>query len=314
MMSYDEFRTYLVQCMSKIFANKFEVVAEMSRRYLVEADLEPYEVITLKEKIGDLVYQNGLSVMEYYADYVNGQPIGDLVYEMVKQFEKGDELFNKIDMSQIKVFEEFKDRVIIRPLRYASNKKILENFMYRLHGDIALTIYMLIGNQDDRFATGKINKNTIESWNLPEDMVFDHALSNTANLFEPYMIPMGQALSGTTPAQYPDKNKYFMRKDFLHETCMSGAYALLTEDSPNSAAAIFYPGVTERLASILQDDFYVAMPFVSWVVVHSKKFLPLDKIRGMVNGMKNSPLEDPREFLTENIYYYSRKQKAFRMV
>ena len=314
MMSYNEFRTYLVQSMSKIFADKFEVVAEMSKKYLVEADLEPYEIINLKEKIGDVVYENGLSIMDYYADYVNGKPIGDLVYEMVKQYEQGDEWVNKFDISQAENFEEFKDRVIVRPLRYATNRKILEDFMFRLHGDVALAIYMLIRNQDHNLATAKIHKSTIKSWNLSDDMVFEHAICNTQKLFEPSLLPMGLAITGTKPEQYPDRNKFFMRLDYAHEPCASGAYVLFVKDSPNSAAAIFYPGVAEKLASILQDDLYVAMPFISWVAVHGKSSLPLGRIREMVSNMKRSPLENPKEFLTENIYYYSRKQKALRMV
>ena len=315
MMSYDDFRTYMVQSISKIFAgSKFEVVAEMSKKHMVEAGVGHYEIINLKEKVGEVVHHNGFSIADCYEEYVSGRPIGDIVFDRVKIVERGDDWFNKIDLTQIKKFEEFKDKVIFRPLRYATNRKILGDFMYRLHGDIALVIYMLVNSLGDDFATAKIQKSSIESWNLPDDKVFDHAISNTAKLFEPYLLPMDFALTGVAPAAYPDKNKYFMRQGYSHDVCMSGAYVLFTNDSPNAAAAIFYPGVPERLASILQDDFYVAMPFMSWVVVHAKKSISLDDIREMVDRMKNSPHEDPKDFLTDNVFYYSRKHDVLKMV
>ena len=89
---------------------------------------------------------------------------------------------------------------------------------------------------------------------------------------------------------------------------------MFVNNSPNAATALFYPGIPQKLSEVLQDDFYVAMPFMSYVAIHAKGSLPLDDIRDMARRMKHSLLENPNEFLTENIYRYSRKQDTLKML
>ena len=104
MMSYDEFRTYLLESMSKIFAgSKYEVVAEMSKR----PGVEPFEIINIKERVEARVYENGFKLSECYNDYVRGMPLGELILDRVKDIEGADEWFKKINFDQLNCFEEF---------------------------------------------------------------------------------------------------------------------------------------------------------------------------------------------------------------
>ena len=186
--------------------------------------------------------------------------------------------------------------------------------MYRRQGDIALVIYMVLRNQGNEMATAKVHREIIKAWNLPDDFVFDYAINNTAKLFEPYIFPMEHIMMGQTPVNYPDKNKFFLRQDYSHKTTLLGAYSIFVNNSPNAAAAIFYPEVPAKLAAILQDDFFVVTPFMSYVIIHAKKSLPLADIKDMARKAKHSPHENPEEFLTENVYWYSRKRDTLKML
>ena len=309
-MTYDEFRTYMVESVSKIFAGKYEVVAEMSKR----PGVEPYEIINIKEKIGAGSYENGFRLEECYDEYIEGKPLGEIILERVKDTEGVDEWFKKINFEQLNDFEKFKDRLIIRPIRLVTNRKILNDHMYRPMGDIALVLYMLLHNESDGMATAKVRKETIEAWNLPDDYLFNHAMNNTAKLFEPFICPMEHIMMGQKPETYPDKNKFFLRPDYSHNISQIGTYSMFINNSLNAAGALFYPGVVQKLSEVLQGDFYAAIPYMSYVAIHVKGSLPLADIRDMVKRMKHSPLENPSEFLTDNVYLYSRKNDILKML
>ena len=310
-MAYDEFKAYMIGSVSKIFAgSNYEVVVEMSTR----PGVEPYEIISVKEKIGKNVYSSGFGLQSCYDEYVNGAPLGELVSKRVKEIEGVDEWFKKVNFDHMNDFERFKGNVIVRPLGFATNEKALRNHVYRRAGDIALTVYMLLNNEKGSMATAKIPKEAIAAWNLPEDYVFDYALGNTAILFEPYIVPFEHIMQGASPKEYPDESKYLMRPGYLHSRSQLGVYMMFANNSVNAATAVFYPGVLRRLSEIVQTDLYVVAPYMSYVAVHVKGTLPLEDIKDSARKMKHSPFEKKDEFLTENVYRYSRKNDALVMM
>ena len=310
LMTYDEFKAYMLDSISKIFSgSSFEVVAEMTTR----PDMEPFEKINVIERIGETSYHNGFSISDRYDDYIEGKPLGEIILECVKSVEGVDEWFKKFDFSKTSDFEQIRDRVIVRPLRFITNRKLLEQHMFRRVGDIALVIYMLL-NQSEKIATAKILKSNIEQWNLSEDYIFNHALTNTAKIFEPYIIPMEDIMLGKGIETYPAENKFFMRPEYVHVKSSISAYSVFLNESPNAATAIFIPKALKRLAEILQDDLYISTPFMSFTVVHGKRSISLDELRQMNKKLKLSPLENQSEFLTENVYLYSVKRDELKML
>jgi hypothetical protein len=216
-----------------------------------------------------------------------------------------------IDLRDLGEFEKVKDRLIVRPLNYQANISALRNHTYRRMGDVALVIYAVLANGASGLITTKIDRETIAEWNQPESDIFDLALDNGARMFRPYLVPMDAIIAGTAQEEYPAENKFFMEPGFKLDESRMGAYNLFLENNVNAATAAFYKGALKKLSDILDDDLYVVLASVSYAVVHPKSRCTLRELRQAAKNEKHNPYADPREFLSDRVYLYSREDDIF---
>ncbi|MCL1999344.1 MAG: DUF5688 family protein [Turicibacter sp.] len=308
-MGYDEFKAYAMESLAKIFGDKYDVVERKSPR----GDDVVHEAIRVIEK-DKRKSESGFIIAPFYRDYSMGKPIGEVILDMVKTTEDSEEIAKKMDLDDMDNFEKIKDKVIIRPINYDKNKKLLESHMYRRIGDIAIVIYMVVSKLKNGLSTTKIPKSVIEKWNMPENEIFSWASENTAKIFKPGLMQMEAVMKGITPPKYPAKNSLFLEPGFKLKKSQIGSYALFLGDTQNAATVPFLEGVSKKLAEILNDDFYVVMVETNFVVLHVKKNMPLRFVRQLVENDKRSPYSDEEAFLTYNVYEYSRNTDVLRMI
>ena len=311
-MSFDEFKVYIMQCLSKIFADeKYKVIEDLR----FTADNTAYEVIRIetKNEFG-VTFGNGFRVSPFYHDYSIGKPIDGIIEEMLEVIEDGGQLEGQFnELAKLDSFESMKDRLIVRPLNYQANKETLKDYLYRVNGDIAIVIYTTIetAGNDDAFVTAKIAKVSIDKWGITEDEVFDWALQNTRDKYKPFIIPMGDIVAGTKVSdveKFPSKNKYFMDEDFELKKSFNHAYMLRLEVNPNSSTAVFLTGVSKRLSEVLNDDLYFVLTSTNFSIIHTKSQHKLKDVLEMAENDRKSAYADKENFLSEGIYYYDRNK------
>lgn len=79
--------------------------------------------------------------------------------------------------------------------------------------------------------------------------------------------------------------------------CMS------TREKTNGATALFLPGVAERLAELLDGDFYAVFTSVHEVMIHAAETADVDDLKAVLKKtMADMTAED--EVLTEDVYRY----------
>jgi hypothetical protein len=122
---------------------------------------------------------------------------------------------------------------------------------------------------------------------------------------------MDAIIAGIAQEEYPAENKFFMEHGFKLEESRIGAYNLFLENNINAATAAFYKGALKRLSEILDDDLYVVLASVSCAVVHVKSRFTLRGLRQTAKDERRNPYADPREFLSDRVYLYSRKDDTF---
>ncbi len=205
-------------------------------------------------------------------------------------------------------YELSRDRLIIRPINYDRNRYELENCIYRRHGDIALTLYGLVSDEDDDYVTMKINRNLIEEWEMEDEVLLENALMNTFELMPPRLYyctdlrrkhPWSEGVF--MPEELSEDEEIFqVHQD--NEMEGSLGYRLTTTKGINGAIAFFYPGVQEQLAMLLGGDYLVGFTSIHEAILH-----PADK--QLSENMRES-IQDineifPREeMLTNRIYRY----------
>ena len=155
-------------------------------------------------------------------------------------------------------YDEIREELIIRPLNYALHMDDLRGRVYRRIGDIALTLYQLINNAEHDLITSKIAREEVKRWGMDTDKVIDDALANSARIFpaSTYNYRTGKEVDVMTSE--------FTKKDIS----LGGSMIMLTTfKTTNGAAALFYPGVAEKMMQVMGGAFWAVFMNVNDIMI-----------------------------------------------
>jgi len=318
-LSYEEFGQLAMQRLSEVYqAPAYSIKKEISRK----TDEEAYEVIRVWEKLNDpedstQAFGSGMRISDFYNEYALGKSVEEAITHMIKFTSASLKQKAPLPVKNLSKFAQTKDKIIIRPLNLKKNAKLLEGNFYRRNGDIALVVYLMLGNHGGQFVSAKLSRAVVAGWgvSISEDELFELAFSNTVKLFKPCVMPAEVSFSGVEIKNYPAVNKYVFEPGFCLEKSANGVYYLFLEDNVNATTAVFCPGLLKALATIVNDDFYVVIPSMSMVAIHEKKSISFSAIkRAVAENAKDNLYARPEEFLTNNVYSYSRRTDLLNMV
>lgn len=202
------------------------------------------------------------------------------------------------------------DKLIIRPLHYPHCRQEMERGVCWKFGDIALVLYLLLQDGGEDLMMMKIQRSMIENWDVSDEILLTNALLNTYAKMPPRLY-----YATDLRMQYEKRYGVFMpgekgksitihpkdKWEGLH------GYILTTTKRVNGAIALFYPGVKERLAEMLEGDYYVGFTSIHEAVIH-----PVGQkvLREMKEGIQRTNIcFAPQEMLSNRVYRYSCKRK-----
>lgn len=146
----------------------------------------------------------------------------------------------------------------------------------------------------------------LEQWKKDSDEVFKEALLNTYFMSPPRIYRWEQMIfnpeyEGESFMNVGDNSK--LTKEAMGN-CLS------TTKKTNGAVAVFLPGVAQRLAYLLDSDFYMVFTSVHEVMIHNDRNVePADLQCVLADTIKEAtPKED---YLTSRIYQYNRESHKF---
>lgn len=206
-------------------------------------------------------------------------------------------------------YDTAKSRLFVRLLNCDRNSDILKNVVHKTLGDIALTVCAIVDNRENLIST-KILKSMVEKWRKTETDIFNEALENTYRATPPRIYKWEGVLCDESYA-----GESFMNDEDICDLDKSFSGNILsTTRKTNGAVAVFLPGVAERIAELLDSDFYMVFTSIHEVMIHSTgsgvdpkdlKLVLQDTLR------KVTPSSD---YLTEKIYKYNRRTHKFECV
>lgn len=243
----------------------------------------------------------GIHTEELYEDYLDGisiKRIGDTVTNEILKL-KDARLFKKVQ--DVNNYFKVKGDLFIRLLNKKKHEKALENAVYKEVDGIACVLYMKVGQQDGRISSMKIHKASLADWGMDEDEAYENALANTYFLTPPRIYKWECLLFN------PDyEGDDFMDMNYEENIVERNAGSCLsTSIRTNGAVAVFLPDVAQRIADLMDDDFYIVFTSVHEAMIHSKRmFCPEDLERILKETLKEATLDE--DFLTDEIYYYDR--------
>lgn len=212
-------------------------------------------------------------------------------------------------LAHIAEYEVIKDKLMIRPINYTDNRYELKNCIYKQYGDIALVLYIVLyDNKKIGLGTTKVHKSAFERWGKELDEVWETALGNTIETAPPRMY-----LTITECMNPPYERGAFMtfqKENFKIKEMQIPI--ITTTRQMNGAIAMFYPGVKEKLAELMDANYYVAFTSVHDVKIHCEGAISPKHILNSVKSVNQAfPKED---ILSRKVFFYDRKKGTLEML
>lgn len=209
--------------------------------------------------------------------------------------------------------EEIKERLIVRPLNLLNVKGHFENtpFLYRRAGtDMILAVYIVINDDKENglLQTGVLPLEIIENWDEDEDEIFTLALENTQNYTPARLYTNIFDIEHT-----PELEANFMADEFPENIIRKdGTLLVTTNRKTNGAIAMFYPGVKERLADLLDGNYYVAFTSIHEAMIHREG--TIDPVSVRRNVRETNRIFGPDETLTNEVWFFNKENGTFEEI
>lgn len=251
----------------------------------------------------------GIHIREAYNAYSGGMPIESMVRNAILEMKRIEqaEYLNKI--LEAAEYDKVKEKLFIRLINAEKNSKELEHAVYKVVGDIALVLYMVVEEKNNRIASAKIRKEFINNWNLDKEQIFSEALLNTYYISPPRIYRWEELIYNP---EYDGDNFMDLLGGFkLKRDAMGNC--LSTTKRTNGAVAAFLPGVANRIGDLLEGSFYLVFTSIHEVMIHlDTKADPEDLKQILKRTIDEATPEE--DILTYKIYHYDREAECFACV
>ena len=173
------------------------------------------------------------------------------------------------------------------------------DYVYKQRLDFAYSVYVEIAD-DDGIACVNISHELLRLWEVSEEEVFAIAEKNAK-----YDVrPMQQVI-----AEIMDKD--VSELDIPEDEVM---YVVTNTTKNRGAAGMFDFDLLRKTAEKLDSDFYILPSSIHEVILVLEKEAPsMQKLKELVGDVNRCHVKE-EEFLSENVYFYSREAHQVKIV
>ena len=206
-------------------------------------------------------------------------------------------------LNSIHDYKKMKDKLRVRLINFADNSMKLKGAVYRIVGDMALELCISLGYRPEGHVSVKVSEELLRDWKIDEDTAYRIAMQNTQAEAEA-VVNIGRfgrikeiRLDEAANVKSPVWKEYFY---------------VTTSKKVNGATVIAYPGVKEKIADLVKEDYYVVFVDTEIAYIHPVSTAePQDLLETMQDYRKTFPL---LELLSRKIYRYHRNTKELEML
>ena len=241
-------------------------------------------------------------VNEAFEDHMNGKPIELISGELVQVYL--DSVASRTDLIPQELdFGNIKDGLTIRLVEIKRNRQFLSGVPYMPVGNgLAAVCDVKIREDEEGYWRTTLNREFVASWNFDVNELFAIAMENAPNVDPPRLLTIKDQIFGGPGMNYLETGR-------IGEEDKAPMYVLSNKSSMLGAAALFYPGVQERIADNLGEGYYALPSSVHEFLIVPKSLAPDPKeLSDMVVGVNRS-MVDPKDVLSDNILIYDKEEK-----
>ena len=241
----------------------------------------------------------GIDVKDLYERCMEGSSMESISYSVQDEIEK----LKTVGMLEGEMtpdsYQKIRKYLFVKPLNKKAHSLELEDAVHKDVEDIACVVYMMLSNTNEYFCV-KIKNQHLKQWKMTKEAVMEEALKNTCQMTPPFIYTNGKNKSG---GSFMDNGAFCLSKS---DKVMG--VQLCTNAKENGAVSVFFPGVLQRLAQLMESDLYILFTSRNESSIYSVNESNLEDIKDELHIMETDYdngiwYEDS---LSEELYYYSR--------
>ena len=289
-----------------------EFVEALSKQLLNALNLQEQQIFFKKKAIDNKdrlfveTFENlsgkqlcGIDVKDLCERYMEGSSMESISYSVQDEIEK----LKTVGMLEGEMtpdsYQKIRKYLFVKPLNKKAHSLELEDAVHKDVGDIACVVYMMLSNTNEYFCV-KIKNQHLKQWKMTKEAVMEEALKNTCQMTPPFIYTNGKNKSG---GSFMDNGAFCLSKS---DKVMG--VQLCTNAKENGAVSVFFPGVLQRLAQLMESDLYILFTSRNESSIYSVNESNLEDIKDELHIMETDYdngiwYEDS---LSEELYYYSR--------
>ena len=243
----------------------------------------------------------------YYERVREGQPMGKVLAQLASDLEaaggRAPSLVPK-DLS----FEAIQDQLRVRVVDEKSNRERLKDLVYLpLPGGMAMTVYLELPSQGESHAQIQITRSLMASRGYREGELFQIGMENAMNALPPVLSSIEEFLfSGDRegPKNLLEQDRPVREDEML---------VLTNATKELGAAALYYPGIQEKVAELVGGNYYVLPSSVHEVLIVPEKG-PFTASQLLKTVMEINEREvAPQEKLADRVLFFHAQRQQLRI-
>lgn len=282
MWTLEEFQDQIVEKLKESLGSTYCVYPDVSKRMNKKQEI----CIKIKEKQQDKGCQ--IYLHPYYADYLEGYPLKEILKSMLHEFEKNRERYEKL-FEHIPLKNVHK-HIIYRVINYHKNQELLKRLPHILYEDLAI-VFCLAEGSEEQIETVFIDRKMMEEWKVNGEELREYAFCNTPKIF-PLRLESIAEINGARKTDEP-------------------IFVLSNQQKVYGAGAVLYQNVLSDLARKYGWNLYLLPISVhEFLILFDRGQYVQEELLDMIH-ISNQAVVSEKDFLSDNIYYYDRHDDQF---
>lgn len=212
--------------------------------------------------------------------------------------------------SQVSCFQDFyraRDNIFVHVINARWNAERLKKLPHQNVLDLAVVCSYRIQGETLGNAMVLIDEDQTESWGITPQQLLALGKANTARKYPVSLISINELIDtvareeGLVPCpEIPEDDRPM--------------YILTNTEKYYGAYSLFYPNVQQHVADVLNSSYFVLPSSIHETILLPDSGLYTPKeLQEMVKSVNQTQV-DPRETLSDAVYYYDRKTKCLSIV
>ncbi len=248
-----------------------------------------------------------------YESYEKGATLAEVVRRILQTYEAGQGR-RRMDLRFFTEYEQVKTRLSCRLINRERNRAHLETAPHLLLLDLALVPCCMLQGDDAGCACILIKNEHLKLWGIKEEDLMRDSLENMRKRFPAIVTSMDafmrQNLCGVQEEQnlfLPAEENGTDREECRMMICTNHWHFY-------GAGAILTPGLLENQARRQQASLYILPSSVHEIIlIPDTGYETARDLRGIVEEVNRCQVLE-EEFLSDNVYYYDRREGRIRIL